>query len=145
MADRHDLALARARVLLAQIAPEIPEEDIVPQAHLVDDLGLDAVSIWALAAGLEKMAKVEINDADITASTTVASLLEHALSDVPVEFLESTGGEVDTPAEAEGTNGHATDAGTAQGEASAAQGEPGAEGPEDLQSALEDLADLFKS
>lgn len=32
MVDRHDLALARARVVLADIAPEIPDSEIVPDA-----------------------------------------------------------------------------------------------------------------
>ena len=85
MVDQHDLALARARVLLAEIAPEIPEDEIIPGAHVADDLGLDLVSVWALATGLEKMAKVEINDADIAAATSLGSLLNHALSDVPLE------------------------------------------------------------
>lgn len=140
MVDQHNLALARARVLLKDIAPELPEDEIVSDAGLAEDLGLDIVSIWALAHGLEKMAKVEINDADISSATTLGNLLEHALSDVPIEFqqideLESTyddgGSALSDDAVAEST--------------STSELSDDDDSPENLQSALEDLADLFNT
>ena len=144
MVDQHDLALARARVLLAQIAPEIPGDEIVPDADLTDDLGLDLVSIWALATGLEKMAKVEINDADIAAATSLGSLLNHALSDVPLEYQQ-----VDERAASDDSKSDAgkRDAGNRTDEAATSDDAPDEDDdtPENLQSALEDLADLFNS
>lgn len=136
MVDQHDLALARARVLLAEISPEIPEDEIVPDAHVADDLGLDLVSLWALATGMEKMAKVDIKDADIIATTTLGSLLEHALSDVPLEFQNSKStketDDVDVEYDVE-----------SQAPNDATHTENAADNQGDLQSALENLANLF--
>lgn len=168
MVNRQDLALARARVLLADIAPEIPEAQIVPEAQLRGDLGLDVVSIWALAVGLEKMARVEINDSHICAATTLAVLLEHALSDVPLEYANFGGSNsnADGSARDDGTTSAAgQDSATAGAgrQGVSGQAETGADtdvagtdvvddqsdgqsanaSPEDLQAALEDLASLF--
>lgn len=146
MVDQHDLALARARVLLAQIAPEIPGDEIVPGADLTDDLGLDLVSIWALATGLEKMAKVEINDADIAAATSLGSLLNHALSDVPLEYQQADEGSGAASDDSKSDAGK-SDAGNHADEAATSDDAPDEDDdtPENLQSALEDLADLFNS
>ncbi|AHU90376.1 hypothetical protein V3M78_09035 [Trueperella pyogenes] len=134
MVDRHDLALARARVVLADIAPEIPDSEIVPDARLVDDLKLDLVSIWALATGLEKLAKVEILDADICSATTLGDLLAHALTEVPAGYLsaDETGCAdcVSTPSTPEEEPGGKED------EVASA---------ETLESAIQDLAGLFKN
>lgn len=146
MVDQHDLALARARVLLAQIAPEIPGDEIVPDADLTDDLGLDLVSIWALATGLEKMAKVEINDADIAAATSLGSLLNHALSDVPLEYQQADEGSGAASDDSKSDDSK-SDAGNHADEAATSDDAPDEDDdtPENLQSALEDLADLFNS
>ena len=146
MVDQHDLALARARVLLAQIAPEIPGDEIVPDADLTDDLGLDLVSIWALATGLEKMAKVEINDADIAAATSLGSLLNHALSDVPLEYQQADEGSGAASDDSKSDAGK-SDAGNHADEAATSDDAPDEDDatPVNLQSALEDLADLFNS
>ena len=146
MVDQHDLALARARVLLAEIAPEIPEDEIIPGAHVADDLGLDLVSVWALATGLEKMAKVEINDADIAAATSLGSLLNHALSDVPLEYQQADEGSGAASDDSKSDAGK-SDAGNHADEAATSDDAPDEDDdtPENLQSALEDLADLFNS
>lgn len=146
MVDQHDLALARARVLLAQIAPEIPGDEIVPDADLTDDLGLDLVSVWALATGLEKMAKVEINDADIAAATSLGSLLNHALSDVPLEYQQADEGSGAASDDSKSDDSK-SDAGNHADEAATSDDAPDEDDdtPENLQSALEDLADLFNS
>lgn len=125
MVDKDDLALARARVVLADVAPEIPESEVVPSARLVEDLGLDVVSVWALAAGLEKLAKVEILDNDICSATTLKDLLDHALTDVPLDFKNS-----------------------AAGAATADDSQPVSVTPEaerDINVAMQDLANLFNS
>lgn len=148
MVDQHDLALARARVLLAQIAPEIPGDEIVPDADLTDDLGLDLVSVWALATGLEKMAKVEINDADIAAATSLGSLLNHALSDVPLEYQQADEGSGAASDDSKSDAGKSdAEAATSDDEAATSDDAPDEDDdtPENLQSALEDLADLFNS
>ena len=146
MVDQHDLALARARVLLAEIAPEIPEDEIIPGAHVADDLGLDLVSVWALATGLEKMAKVEINDADIAAATSLGSLLNQALSDVPLEYQQADEGSGAASDDSKSDAGK-SDAGNHADEAATSDDAPDEDDdtPENLQSALEDLADLFNS
>lgn len=146
MVDQHDLALARARVLLAEIAPEIPEDEIIPGAHVADDLGLDLVSLWALATGLEKMAKVDIKDADIIATTTLGSLLNHALSDVPLEYQQADEGSGAASDDSKSDAGK-SDAGNHADEAATSDDAPDEDDdtPENLQSALEDLADLFNS
>lgn len=146
MVDQHDLALARARVLLAEIAPEIPEDEIIPGAHVADDLGLDLVSVWALATGLEKMAKVEINDADIAAATSLGSLLNHALSDVPLEYQQADEGSGAASDDSKSDDSK-SDAGNHADEAATSDDAPDEDDdtPENLQSALEDLADLFNS
>ncbi|VEI12564.1 acyl carrier protein [Trueperella bialowiezensis] len=148
MVSRHDLALARTRVLLADIAPEIPEAEIVPEARMEADLGLDVVSIWALATGLEKLAKVEIVDAAIAEATTIGDLMEHALSDVPLDYemvddgegTDSTGGD-DQLADGGAASGEQASGECADGEIADDELIDG----EDLDAALADLANLFNS
>lgn len=82
--DPRDLALARIRVALADIAPEIPEDDIVPSASLRDDLRLDEVSVWALVTNLESLAKVRIRDADAEAARSVDDMIDLAVGDTDV-------------------------------------------------------------
>ncbi|QOR46404.1 hypothetical protein [Trueperella pecoris] len=150
MVDRHDLALARARVLLSDIAPEIPEADIVAEANLTDDLRLDLVSVWALANGLEKLAKVEILDADICAARTLGDLLEHALTDVPLDFRETNGSPTQSPQPQSGNNSAAetpTDPALHGDTSQPAEVEDGQKfaGEDDLNAAMQDLAALFNN
>lgn len=79
--DPADLALARIRVALDDIAPEIPDEEIVPDAHLVNTLRLDTVSIWSLGTALETLAKTRLTDAQIRAWDTVGSVMADIASD----------------------------------------------------------------
>ncbi|QOR48473.1 hypothetical protein INS90_04195 [Trueperella pecoris] len=150
MVDRHDLALARARVLLADIAPEIPEADIVPEASLTDDLRLDLVSVWALANGLEKLAKVEILDADICAARTLGELLEHALTDVPLDFRDADGSPTQSQQPQSGNNPAVetpTDPALHGDTSQPAEVEDCHEsaGEGDLNAAMQDLAALFNN
>ena len=139
MVSREDLALARARVVLADVAPEIPTSEIAPGARLSEDLELDQVSIWALAAGLEKLAKVQINDADICASTTLDDLLAHVLTDLPADYAEEVG-------LAGGAEPDETEAGGGAGADGVVENaqEDAADDAEDLAAAMEDMANLFK-
>ncbi|MFP7696021.1 acyl carrier protein [Trueperella sp. LYQ143] len=88
MPSVHDLALARIRVVLAELAPEIPADEIIPAADLYDDLGLDQLSVWALGVGCEKIAHIAINDADMCALRTVAQLCRLIETEVPEEYAD---------------------------------------------------------
>ncbi|GEM_PF-4140935 len=74
-------ALAHFRTALGAIAPEIPDDDVHPGAHLTNDLRLDTVSIWAVAVSMERWAKVSFPDEAIGAAETVEDLLALALPD----------------------------------------------------------------
>lgn len=76
-----DLALARIRVALSDIAPEIPEDEIVPESHLLEDLQLDEVSVWALATNVESLARVRLKDADILTCEKVSDLMALIVGD----------------------------------------------------------------
>ncbi|USR80069.1 hypothetical protein [Arcanobacterium pinnipediorum] len=71
-----DLALAQIRVALHDIAPEIPDEEIIASASLRTDLSLDEVSVWALITNVEMLAKKHIKDAHIPKISTVADLID---------------------------------------------------------------------
>jgi acyl carrier protein len=55
---------------------EIPAEEVVPEAHLVDDLDLDSVDAVSLAARLEEETGVVLEEEDLKAMRTVASIVE---------------------------------------------------------------------
>ena len=76
------------RQILSEIAPEIPEAEITPDATFAE-LGLDDVSIWALATSMERVAKVQFKDADIGAATGIADLLALLPSQEESEDLDS--------------------------------------------------------
>ncbi|MFY9262831.1 MAG: acyl carrier protein [Actinomycetaceae bacterium] len=80
-ADPCDIALAYIRVELAEIAPEIASEEIIPSAVLRNGLGLDELSVWALAVALEKSLKTEFVDQAISGLRTVADLVDLVLSE----------------------------------------------------------------
>lgn len=73
--DPRDLALAQIRVALDDIAPEINDDEIVPDARLVDDLGLDEVSVWALVTNVEMISKKHVADSAIHALSSVEDLM----------------------------------------------------------------------
>lgn len=70
------VALAQIRVSLADIAPEIPEQEIVPDARIFEDLRLDLVTKWALAVELERITKSELLDREIHAAATVSDFIQ---------------------------------------------------------------------
>ncbi|MDY5584908.1 MAG: hypothetical protein SPG61_03865 [Arcanobacterium sp.] len=81
------LALAQIRVSLAELAPEIPETEIIPEANLEQDLRLDITTHWVLACSLEQMTKQEFADAQIRQCQTVADLIALVVS--PEDNVES--------------------------------------------------------
>lgn len=90
-----DLALARIRVALDDIAPEIPEDEIHPQARLHEDLRLDTVSIWALAVNLEKLARIEIPDVSISSATTIDDFISIAMTSTYNDTIATSDGSSD--------------------------------------------------
>ncbi|MFC5369957.1 hypothetical protein [Arcanobacterium bovis] len=84
--DEQQLALARFRVALADIAPEIPETEANYPTALREELGLDTVSIWAIATQLERLAKVDLNDDLICQATHVSQLCEAIKTPVPSDL-----------------------------------------------------------
>ncbi|MDO5723526.1 MAG: phosphopantetheine-binding protein [Flaviflexus sp.] len=67
--------LEQVRSLLATIAPEIEEAEIVPEARIDDDLRLDQVSRFALGVGLERETKKTVPDRDICEAATLGDLM----------------------------------------------------------------------
>lgn len=55
---------------------EIPADAITPEAHLVDDLDLDSVDAVSLAALLEEKTGLALEEDEIGAMNTVASVIE---------------------------------------------------------------------
>lgn len=128
-----DVALARTRVALAELAPEIPENEIIYSADLRTDLYLDELTVWALAANLEKLAKVQIADADIAAARTVNDLCELAISDVP--FTDAPPAAASSPASAPASESAMLAAYSSEED----------DEPADVMAAAADLAKLFNN
>ncbi|XCB30268.1 hypothetical protein RQN30_02215 [Arcanobacterium hippocoleae] len=101
-------ALAQIRVVLSEIAPEIPENEILPAANLFQDLGLDLVSKWALAVELEKITKSELLDKQITAAVTVADFMGLISSSAVTQKLAQQNNQIANNTDAKKT--HSTDA-----------------------------------
>jgi acyl carrier protein len=55
---------------------ELPADQVVPGAHLVDDLDLDSVDAVSLAARLEEETGATLEEEDLKAMDTVASVVE---------------------------------------------------------------------
>ena len=69
-----DEIVTKAREILTTLAPEIPGEELTWEADLKADLGLDDVSIFVLATGLEREMGRQIPDTQICAAHTLADL-----------------------------------------------------------------------
>jgi acyl carrier protein len=54
---------------------EVDAEEVRPDAHLVDDLGLDSVDAMVLALRLEEETGLELSDEELKALDTVASVV----------------------------------------------------------------------
>jgi acyl carrier protein len=53
---------------------EIPDDDIRPEALLIDDLGLDSVDAMVLALRVEEETGLELSDDELKTLDTVASV-----------------------------------------------------------------------
>ena len=59
---------------------DVEEDQIVPEASFVDDLGADSLDIVALIMGIEEEFDIEIPDEDAEKLTTVGEALNYTLS-----------------------------------------------------------------
>ncbi|HCL79420.1 MAG TPA: acyl carrier protein [Synergistaceae bacterium] len=59
---------------------DVEEDQIVPEASFVDDLGADSLDIVELIMGIEEEFDIEIPDEDAEKLTTVGEALNYTLS-----------------------------------------------------------------
>ncbi len=59
---------------------EIGEEELIPEADLVDDLGVDPGEMVSLVRGLGKRLSIEVSDEEISKVRTVQDLVNLAES-----------------------------------------------------------------
>lgn len=57
------------KVIVEQL--DVPEEEVKPEAHFVDDLGADSLDVVELVMGLEEEFDIEIPDEDAEKITRV--------------------------------------------------------------------------
>ncbi len=68
--------LSRVQKSFSEIL-RVPEERIVPEARLIEDLDVDSLFITQLAMGLEEEFDIEVSDTDTPLLTTVASVVDY--------------------------------------------------------------------
>ncbi len=136
--------LAHIKEILQIYAPEISATEIVPSAHLTQDLQLDLTTHWVLAINLEKVTNTELLDADIQQAKTIADLMnlvlaqlgtnnQHAIS--PADKNKNTASFAVNSAEINAVNSTSDTNKTALNPASES----------DLAGAVADLANLFNN
>jgi acyl carrier protein len=54
---------------------EVPADEVRPEAHLIDDLGLDSVDAMVMALRLEEETGLELSDDELKSLDTVASVV----------------------------------------------------------------------
>jgi acyl carrier protein len=54
---------------------EVPADEVRPEAHLIDDLGLDSVDAMVIALRLEEETGLELSDDELKSLDTVASVV----------------------------------------------------------------------
>jgi len=64
---------------------DVEEEQIVPEASFVEDLGADSLDIVELIMGIEEEFDIEIPDEDAEKLTTVGEALNYTFSKLDVE------------------------------------------------------------
>jgi acyl carrier protein len=62
---------------------EIPNEKIVPQAHLFRDLGLDSIDALDMVGMLEAELNIEVNEAEIRTIRTVSDVVDFISRNMP--------------------------------------------------------------
>ena len=63
------------KVIVEQL--DVPEEEVKPDAHFVDDLGADSLDVVELVMGLEEEFDIEIPDEDAEKITRVKEAIEY--------------------------------------------------------------------
>ena len=64
---------------------DVEEDQIVPEATFVEDLGADALDIVELIMGIEEEFDIEIPDEDAEKLTSVGEAMNYTLSKIGVE------------------------------------------------------------
>ena len=63
------------KVIVEQL--DVPEEEVKPEAHFVDDLGADSLDVVELVMGLEEEFDIEIPDEDAEKITRVQEAVNY--------------------------------------------------------------------
>ncbi len=63
------------KVLVEQL--DVSEDEVTPQASIVDDLGADSLDVVEIIMGLEEEFDVEIPDEDAEKITTVQQIMDY--------------------------------------------------------------------
>jgi acyl carrier protein len=63
------------KVLVEQL--DVSEDEVTPQASIVDDLGADSLDVVEIIMGLEEEFDVEIPDEDAEKITTVQQIIDY--------------------------------------------------------------------
>ncbi len=61
---------------------EIPEEQIVPEAHLFKDLGLDSIDALDMISMLETEADIEVNEEELKSIRTVQDIVDYVMKKI---------------------------------------------------------------
>lgn len=64
---------------------DVEEEQIVPEASFVEDLGADSLDIVELIMGIEEEFDIEIPDEDAEKLTTVGEAMNYTFSKLEIE------------------------------------------------------------
>ncbi|MGV9184212.1 acyl carrier protein [Arcanobacterium canis] len=139
-----DQAMSRVHLAFKQSAPEIEDAELIPEARLAEDLGLDTLAHWQVASAIERIARVELLDSQIDRAITVGDFVALAVSDAPLPREIEIPGNSDeahsgnisypsVPRDKAGSSERAHDGNVSRGEMT-----------DDLSQELAHLADLFK-
>lgn len=74
MANKEELFEALKEVLVDRL--KVEAETIVPQANLLDDLGLDSIDLMTMVMALEERFGIEVPDEDVEGVETVQQALD---------------------------------------------------------------------
>lgn len=56
---------------------EVEEKDIIPTAHLINDLGASSIDLTEIVAGVENEFDIDISDKDAQKIRTVQALIDY--------------------------------------------------------------------
>ena len=76
--------LARLKEIITERL-DVEEDQIVPEATFVEDLGADSLDIVELIMGIEEEFDIEIPDEDAEKLTSVGEAMNYTLSKIGVE------------------------------------------------------------